>query len=70
VSEDHRRFRDECLNEHWFSDVFHARKIINDWRQDYNESRPHSSLNYQTTAEFAAGWRIGKLEGKQTDITN
>jgi len=47
-----------------------ARKIINDWRQDYNESRPHSSLNYQTSAEFAASWRNGKLEGKQTDITN
>ncbi len=64
------RFRDECLNEHWFSDILHAREIINDWRQDYNESRPHSSLNYQTPAEFAASWRNGKLEGKQTDITN
>ncbi|MEB6472901.1 transposase, partial [Klebsiella michiganensis] len=42
------RFRDECLNEHWFSDIVHARKIINDWRQDYNECRPHSALNYQT----------------------
>ncbi len=65
-----RRFRDECLNEHWFSDIFHAWKIINDWRQDYNESRPHSSLYYQTPSEFAASWRHGKLEGKQTDITN
>lgn len=44
------RFRDECLNEHWFSDIVHARKTINDWRQDYNECRPHSSLNYQTPA--------------------
>jgi len=63
-------FRDECLNEHWFSDVLNARKIINDWRQDYNESRPHSSLNYQTTSEFAARWRNGKCEGKQTGITH
>ena len=47
------RFRDECLNEHWFSDILHARKTINDWRQDYNECRPHSSLDYQTPAEFA-----------------
>lgn len=30
------RFRDECLNEHWFSDILHIRKTINDWRQDYN----------------------------------
>lgn len=36
------RFRDECLNEHRLSDVLHARKTINDWRQDYNECRPHS----------------------------
>ncbi len=63
------RFRDECLNEHWFSDIVHTRKIINDWRQDYNECRPHSALNYQTPAEFAASWRNEKLEGKQTDIT-
>jgi hypothetical protein len=33
-------------------------------------SQTHSSLNYQTPAEFAASWRNGKLEGKQTDITN
>ena len=64
------RFRDECLNEHWFSDILHAREIINDWRQDYNECRPHSSLDYQTPAEFAAGWRNGKYEEKPTDITN
>jgi putative transposase len=64
------RFRDECLNEHWFSDILHARKTINDWRQDYNECRPHSSLNYQTPAEFAAGWRNRKYEEKPTDITN
>ncbi len=60
------RFRDECLNEHWFSDIVHARN----WRQDYNECRPHSALNYQTPSEFAARWRNGKCEGKQTDITN
>ena len=64
------RFRDECLNEHWFSDIVHARKTINDWRQDYNECRPHSALNYQTPSEFAARWRNGKCEGKQTDLTN
>ncbi|GKQ27837.1 transposase [Klebsiella michiganensis] len=64
------RFRDECLNEHWFSDIVHARKIINDWRLDYNECRPHSALNYLTPAEFAAGWRNGKYEEKPTDITN
>ncbi|PXL70319.1 hypothetical protein DMS69_27735 [Klebsiella pneumoniae] len=38
------------MNEHWFSDIVHARKIINDWRQDYNECRPHSALNYRKRA--------------------
>ncbi|HAU4426172.1 TPA: IS3 family transposase [Citrobacter freundii] len=64
------RFRDECLNEHWFSDIVHARKIINDWRQDYNECRPHSTLNYQTPSEFAAGWRKGHSENEDSDVTN
>ena len=64
------RFRDECLNEHGFSHVSHARRTISEWRQDYNECRPHSTLNYQTPSEFAAGWRNGKIEGNQTDITN
>ena len=64
------RFRDECLNEHWFSDILLARKTINDWRQDYNECRPHSSLDYQTPDEFATDWRNRKYETKPPDITN
>lgn len=36
------KFRDECLNEHWFTDLAHARELINQWRIDYNENRPHS----------------------------
>lgn len=63
------RFRDECLNEHWFSDILHARKTINDWRQDYNECSQHSAVNYQTPSEFAARRRNLKDEGKN-DITN
>lgn len=47
------RFGDECLNEHWFSDIVHARKIINDWRQDYNQRRPHSALGWMTPPAFA-----------------
>ncbi|MEH3440197.1 IS3 family transposase [Enterobacter roggenkampii] len=63
------RFRDECLNEHWFSDVSHARKTISEWRQDYNECRPHSALNYQTPSEFAAAWRKGNSDSEGSDIT-
>lgn len=46
------RFRDECLNEHWFSTLEEARRLIEAWRQDYNTVRPHSSLGDLTPAEF------------------
>lgn len=48
------RFRDECLNLNWFTSLGEARRIIETWRIDYNEQRPHSSLNYRTPTEFAA----------------
>ena len=47
------RFRDECLNENWFTDLSDARQKIETWRKDYNQRRPHSSLGYQTPEEFA-----------------
>jgi putative transposase len=46
------KFRDECLNEHWFSSLAHARITIEQWRMHYNEQRPHSALNYMTPMEF------------------
>jgi putative transposase len=51
----HARLRDECLNEHWFQGVGDARRIVEAWRRDYNASRPHSALNYQTPEEFRRG---------------
>ena len=48
------RFRDECLNENWFRDLADARTKIAEWQQDYNQKRPHSSLQYRTPVEFAA----------------
>lgn len=48
----HSRFRDECLNQLWFWDLPDARRQIEAWRRDYNEVRPHESLNYQTPREF------------------
>jgi putative transposase len=46
------RFRDECLNDNWFLTLEHARGIIEKWRIDYNNERPHSSLGYLTPEEF------------------
>ena len=45
--------RNECLNEHWFTDLADARRLIEAWRVDYNQCRPHSSLGGMTPAEFA-----------------
>lgn len=44
--------RNESLNENWFSSMEEARDIIETWRQDYNEVRPHSSLGNLTPKEF------------------
>ena len=48
------RLRDECLNEHLFSNLSEARRIIEEWRIDYNTNRPHTSLNGLTPTEFAS----------------
>jgi putative transposase len=47
------KFRDECLNEHWFASVAEARTLIEAWRVDYNTVRPHSALAGQTPQQFA-----------------
>jgi len=47
------KFRDECLNQHWFLDLADARCTIEAWRQHYNEQRPHSALGYQTPQAVA-----------------
>ncbi len=47
------RMRDECLNEHLFDTLQHARHLIAAWRDDYNRHRPHSSLGGLTPWEYA-----------------
>ena len=48
------RFRQECLNLHWFLSLDDAQEKIETWRSDYNAVRPHSSLNDLTPVQFAA----------------
>jgi putative transposase len=55
------KFRDECLNEHWFMSMRHARQLIEEWRQDYNAQRPHSAIGYQTPDQFADSFFNRKL---------
>jgi putative transposase len=38
------RLRDECLNEHWFTSVAHARAVIETWRRKFNDERPKKIL--------------------------
>ena len=47
------KFRNECLNQHWFRTLEEARVEIDQWREHYNNVRPHSSLGYMPPVEFA-----------------
>jgi putative transposase len=47
------RLRDGCLNQEWFSSLFHARRVLQAWKDGYNTLRPHSALNYQTPQQWA-----------------
>jgi putative transposase len=46
------KFRDECLNLHWFRSLRHAREEVARWRAHYNTERPHSALGYLSPKEF------------------
>lgn len=48
------RFRDECLNEHWFVSMRHVKRLIEEWRVEHNTERPHSSLGY-LASKFSEG---------------
>jgi putative transposase len=50
------RFRDECLNQHWFTSLEEVRQTVEAWRRDYNTERPHRALGQQTPAAWEAAW--------------
>ena len=56
------RMRDELLNESLFFGLDHARSAIAEWADDYNHFRPHSSLGYQTPADYAGNHRPNRLQ--------
>jgi putative transposase len=62
------KLRDECLNDHWFTSLEHAREIIEGWRQDCNEERPHSSLGQLSPNAFAAKGRLTNGNMQQAEI--
>lgn len=58
------KLRDECLNENIFVNLQEAKRLVESWREEYNERRPHSSLNGKTPKEMA------KEEEKLTGTSN
>lgn len=55
------KFRDECLNVHWFRSLADARRIIEDWRVSYNTERPHSALCGRTPQQWALEHQAASL---------
>ena len=51
-------FRDECLNINWFLSLSDAREKIENWRDEYNSFRPHSSLQNLTPNEIHKEYKI------------
>ena len=47
------KFRNECLNQHWFRSLDEPKQIISDWREHYKSIRPRSSLGYVAPLDFA-----------------
>ena len=64
------KFRDECLNEHWFQTLAQAREAISAWRRDYNEVRPHSSIGRMAPARFAERHRRRAADAAQPHLTH
>ena len=47
------KFREYCLNLHWFRSLEEAREMINEWRRHYNEERPYSPHGKLCPKQFA-----------------
>jgi transposase InsO family protein len=56
------KLEDELLNRERFETLKEAKVLVEDYRLGYNHRRPHSSLNYQTPAAFAASHRTKKTK--------
>jgi len=63
-------FRSECLDTNWFTRLEGARQIIEAWRREYNESRPHRAIAYRTPEEFASQIAASRdlTETQQADL--
>jgi putative transposase len=64
------RIRDELLAVEQFSCLAEAKVMVADWREDYNQRRPHSALQMMAPARFARAWRQAAKEGKVIPFTD
>ena len=55
------RSEGKCLNTHWFLDLKEASQLIEDWRREYNDGRPHASLAARTPGEFASQYTASRV---------
>ena len=58
----HDKLRDECLNRELFGNLREVRVLLESWRVEYNERRPHSALGYRTPNEYA-GTQMNRFVG-------
>lgn len=61
------RVRQECLSQHWFLDLADARRTLENWKEDYNNNRPHSALGSQTPVEYRRAGSF-KLDRREPEI--
>jgi putative transposase len=62
--------RDECLNVHWFETIAEAKRLIEAWRIEYNESRPHMALGNIPPAEYALRTRSSMVPTGSNAVGN
>jgi len=58
------RLRQECLDQQWVMSLEEARNCLEEWRRDYNTTRPHTALGNQTPAAYAAAWHVQQANRK------
>ena len=64
------RFRDEYLNEHWFTSLAHAQVLVEGWRREYNEERPKKGLGGLTPAHYAKRLSSSGRSSRTPDATS
>jgi putative transposase len=62
------KFRDLCLNQNWFSTLVQAQLVIEAWRKEYNNERPHSSLDGLTPQAFLLRMTDTDVEKRNQDL--